>query len=351
MFRWLESRIDPFAPFDEARTPPQTLRGFMWAYLAPVRGWLGVLLLTSVAVGIFESSLYLLIGWFVDLLARSDPQRLLADHGWQLAGIGALILFVRPLVHFANEVVSNQVIVPQTTGLIRWRTHTYTLGHALSYFQGDFAGRLANRIVQAGPAVREIAVTILDTLLYVAIFAATALGLFASISPWLALPMATWVVLYLALMRYFVPRAQKRSLAASEARSTLVGRIVDSYTNILTVKLFARAAEERSSVRDALERHTAAFLDSHRLITGVMGLQTLMNSALLFSTGALSLWLWSHGAMSSGEAAAGLALVMRILAMSGWVMQTVRGLFENVGVVQESMETIARPHAITDHAR
>jgi ATP-binding cassette subfamily B multidrug efflux pump len=350
MFRWLESRIDPFAPFDEARTPPQTLRGFMWAYLAPVRGWLGVLLLTSVAVGIFESSLYLLIGWFVDLLARSDPQRLLADHGWQLAGIGALILFVRPLVHFANEVVSNQVIVPQTTGLIRWRTHTYTLGHALSYFQGDFAGRLANRIVQAGPAVREIAVTILDTLLYVAIFAATALGLFASISPWLALPMATWVVLYLALMRYFVPRAQKRSLAASEARSTLVGRIVDSYTNILTVKLFARAAEERSSVRDALERHTAAFLDSHRLITGVMGLQTLMNSALLFSTGALSLWLWSHGAMSSGEAAAGLALVMRILAMSGWVMQTVRGLFENVGVVQESMETIARPHAITDHA-
>ncbi|KAA2244170.1 ABC transporter ATP-binding protein [Salinarimonas soli] len=348
MFRWLESRIDPFSPFDEARTPPSTFRGFMWAYLAPVRGWLGVLFVSSVAVGLVESSLYLLIGWFVDLLTRSSPDRLLADHGWQLAGVAVLILVVRPIVHFTNEVVSNQVIVPQTTGLIRWRTHTYTLGHALSYFQGDFAGRLANRIVQAGPAVREIAVTILDTLLYVAIFAVTALGLFTTISPWLALPMAAWILLYLALMRYFVPRAQKRSLTASEARSTLVGRIVDSYTNILTVKLFARAAEERSSVREALETHTKAFLDSHRLISGVMGLQTLMNSALLFSTGALSLWLWSRGAMTSGEAASGIALVMRILAMSGWVMQTVRGLFENVGVVQESMETIARPHAIVD---
>jgi ATP-binding cassette subfamily B multidrug efflux pump len=348
MFRWLESRIDPFAPFDEARTPPDTFRGFMWAYLRPVRGWLALLCCTSVTVGVLESSLYLLIGWFVDLLARSRPEEIWDQHGAALVGIGVLILVLRPLAHFANEVVSNQIVVPQTTGLIRWRTHTYTLGHALSYFQSDFAGRLANRIVQAGPAVREIAVTILDTLLYVAIFAATALGLFTSISPWLALPMAVWIVLYLALMRFFVPRAQKRSLTASEARSSLVGRIVDSYTNILTVKLFARAAEERSSVREALERHTAAFLDSHRLITGVMGLQTLMNSGLLFATGALTLWLWSRGAMTSGEAAAGLALVMRILAMSGWVMQTVRGLFENVGVVQESMETIARPHAIVD---
>jgi ATP-binding cassette subfamily B multidrug efflux pump len=260
----------------------------------------------------------------------------------------ALVLFVRPVLHYLNELVSNQIIVPQTTNMVRWRTHAYTLGHSLGYFQSDFAGRLANRITQAGPAIREIAVTLLDTLLYVAIYAATALGLFGSISLWLALPMALWVAAYIALLRYFVPRAQTRSLANAEARSVAVGRIVDSYTNVLTVKLFARAEEERSAVRAALDRWTRAFLHSFRLITNVTGVLSVMNSVLIVTTGAVSVMLWSRGAMSSGDAAAGLALVMRLVAMSGWVMQTVRGVFENVGVVQESMQTIASPHAIVD---
>jgi len=350
MFGWFERRIDVFAPFDEGETPPGTVRGFMLHYLRPVRGWLWVLFAASLVIGVFESSLYVLIGWFVDLLATTPPDRLMADHGWQLALIGLVIVVVRPALHFAHELISNQVIVPQTTNMIRWRTHAYTLGHSLNYFQSDFAGRLANRITQAGPAVREIAVTVLDTLLYVAIYAVTALGLFGTVSLWLALPMLVWIAAYVALLRYFVPRAQKRSLAAADARSVLVGRIVDSYTNVLTVKLFARSAEERSAVREAIATHTEAFLNSFRLITGVTGVLAVMNSLLLFATGAISVALWSRGAMTSGEAAAGLALVMRILAMSGWVMQTVRGLFENVGVVQESMETIARPHAIVDRA-
>ena len=160
------------------------------------------------AVGIFESSLYLLIGWFVDLLSSSTPERLFVEHGTTLAIIAVLIVFVRPVLHFAHEAISNQIIVPQTTNMIRWRTHVYTLGHALSYFQADFAGRLANRIMQVGPAIREVAVTLLDTLVYVAIFAFAALGLFGSISVWLALPMAIWIVGYVTLMRYFVPRAQ-----------------------------------------------------------------------------------------------------------------------------------------------
>ena len=348
MYDWFERRIDPFAPFDERATPPNSVRAFAWHYLRPVRGWLGVFFVVSLALGVFESSLYVLMGWFVDLLAKSSPERLLAEHGSALAAVAALILIVRPLLHYASEAVANQIIVPQTTNMIRWRTHGYTLGHALGYFQSDFAGRLANRITQAGPAIREIAVTLLDSLLYVAIYAVMALGLFGSISLWLALPMAAWIAAYLLLLRYFVPRAQARSLANAEARSVAVGRIVDSYTNVLTVKLFAQAEEERSAVRSALERWTQAFLHSFRLITNVTGLLSIMNSLLLVSTGALSVALWMRGVMTSGEAAAGLALVMRILAMSGWVMQTVRGVFENVGVVQESMETIARPHAIVD---
>jgi ATP-binding cassette subfamily B multidrug efflux pump len=348
MYRWFEKRIDPFAPFDENETPPDTVSGFAWYYLKPVRSWLVVLFFVSLVVGLFESSLYILMGWLIDILAQSTPDRIWAEHGRTLLLVGALILFVRPVLHFVHETITNQVLVPQSTNLIRWRTHIYTLGHALSYFQADFAGRLANRITQGGSAIREIATTVLDTLLYVAIFAFTALGVFSTVSPWLALPMGLWIIGYILLLRYFVPRAKIRSLTVADTRSALVGRVVDSYTNILTVKLFARGAEERSVVRDAFAAHTQAFLNSFRLITSVTGLLAIMNSALLVATGGLSIVLWTRGLMTSGEAATGLSLVMRILAMSGWVMQTVRGIFENIGVIQESMETIARPHGIVD---
>ncbi|MBF9234367.1 ABC transporter ATP-binding protein [Microvirga alba] len=348
MYRRLEKQIDPFSPFDEEQTPPGSVSAFSWHYLKPIKSWFVILFFASLVVGLFESSLYVIMGWLVDILAHSTPERIWAEHGNALLLVGAAILFIRPVLLFIHEAITNQIIVPQSTNMIRWRTHVYTLGHALSYFQADFAGRLANRITQAGSAIREIAVTVLDTLLYVAIFAFTALGMFSTVSPWLALPMGLWIVGYVVLLRYFVPRAKDRSLKVADARSALVGRVVDSYTNILTVKLFARGAEERSAVRDALSAHTQAFLHSFRLITSVTGVLAVMNSALLVATGALSITLWTRGAMTSGEAAAGLALVMRILAMSGWVMQTVRGVFENIGVVQESMETIARPHGIVD---
>src|SRR5918911_3119235 len=222
MFDWLERRIDPFAPFREGEMPPASVGRFTWHYLKPVRFWLGVLFVVSIATGLVETSLYMLVGWFVDLLSKTAPDRLLAEHGTQLALVALLILIVRPIVNVSNDIVTNQILVPQTTNMIRWRTHLYTLGHSLSYFQSDFAGRIGNRITQAGPAIRELAVTILDSLLYVAIFAVTALGLFSSISLVLAAPMAVWIACYLALMRYFVPRAQTRSIANAEARSVAV---------------------------------------------------------------------------------------------------------------------------------
>jgi ATP-binding cassette, subfamily B, multidrug efflux pump len=344
----LERRIDPFAPFDDGETPPRSVGRFILFYLAPVRGPLAVLFVLALAVGVVEASLYPLMGWFVDLLARSTPETVLAEHGGALALVAAMILVLRPILVCGQEVVSNQVLVPQATNQIRWRTHLYTLGHALDYFQADFAGRLANRVTQVGPAVREVAVTLIETLLYVLVFAITAIGVFGSISLWLALPVLVWLVVYGSLTAWFVPRAQARSLKVADARSALIGRIVDSYTNILTVKLFARAGEERSAVRGAMEQHTAAYLHSFRLITGVAVAKCVLNSLLMVSTAATGFVLWRQGTMTSGEGAAGLALVLRLVAMSGWVMQTVRGLFDNLGVIQESMDTIARPHALLD---
>ncbi|WP_052341156.1 ABC transporter ATP-binding protein [Salinarimonas rosea] len=348
LFAWAESRIDPFAPFDRDETPPGGVLPFAWHYLAPVKGWFVALTVVALAYGLFESAIYLLIGWFVDVLASGDPATILDTHGTTLVGLALLVLILRPILFFAHNIITNQILVANATNMIRWRAHSYTLGHAISYFQGDFAGRLSTRVLQAGQAVREIAVTLLDTLLYVVLFAATAIGLFVSIELWLALPMAAWIVGYALLLRYFVPRARARSLKVAETRSAMTGRVVDSYTNVLTVKLFARTEAERSAVREAIARNTRAFLDMMRLVSGVSLVLQVMNAALLVSTAGLSFLLWREGALSAGIAAAGLALVMRVITMSGWVMQSVRGLFENVGVVQEAMQTISKPHGLVD---
>ncbi|GJD72250.1 ABC transporter ATP-binding protein [Methylobacterium goesingense] len=345
---WLERRIDTFAPFDDGRMPPKSVLGFAGFYLRPIRGALAILFVVAVLAGSVEASLYLLMGWFIDLLNKADRATLWQEHGTGLMLAAGLLLVVRPITIWLHEILSNQLIVPQATNQIRWRTHLYTLGHSLSYFQADFAGRLANRVVQVGPAVRELAVVFIDTLLYVAIYAVTAVGLFGSISLWLALPVVVWIAAYAALTRWFVPRARSRSLLTADTRSALIGRIVDSYTNILTVKLFARDREERAAVRDAVDVHTKAYLHQFRLVSSTTTLLGLLNSLLILSTASVCVILWQRGGMTTGEASAGLALVLRLMAMSGWVMQTVRGIFENVGVIQESMQTIARPHAIND---
>lgn len=345
---WLERRIDPFAPFDESRMPPKSVTGFAWFYLHPVRWALASLFVIAVIAGTVEASLYLVMRWFIDMLGTADRTTVLSDHATGIALSLVLVALVRPASIWAHEALSNQLVVPQTTNLVRWRAHLYTLGHSLSYFQGDFAGRLSNRIVQVGPAVRELAVVFIDTLLYVAIYAVTAVGLFGSISPWLALPVVLWIVAYAALTRWFVPRARARSHATAETRSALIGRVVDSYTNILTVKLFARDREERAAVRDAVQTNTDTYLFQFRLVTLTTTLLGLLNSALLVATAGACFLLWRGGGLSTGEASAGLALVLRLIAMSGWVMQTVRGVFENVGVIQESMQTISRPHGLVD---
>jgi ATP-binding cassette subfamily B multidrug efflux pump len=345
---WLESRIEVFAPFDDAKTPPDNLSRFALYYLWDVRSWLFWVLVSALLLAAVESVLLLAVGRFVDFLAGTTPQQLWAESGTLLVVAAVLVLIVRPLVHMFNEGIINQVVAPQLTNRIRWRTHLYTLGHSLSYFQGDFAGRLSNRITQVGPALRDMAVETLDVVVFMVVYSFVILGAFSVVSLWLALPMLLWMSAYVLLMRWFVPEAQRRSLKVSEDRSALVGRIVDSYTNVLTVKLFARADTERSAVREAMQWHTRSYLDSMWLFTQSKAILVTMNTALVVATAGLAIWLWSKGAMTPGEIAAGLALVLRIGDMSGWFMQVLRGIFENVGVVQESMQTVARPHGILD---
>ena len=348
LFRWLESRIDVFAPFDERETPPHGVWPFMWHHIKGAKGWMALIMLTGLGFSGIEALMYLMVGWFVDLLTTHPPEVVFREHGWLLAGAAFLIVVVRPLIYFANHAIVDQVVVPPLTNQIRWRNHVYTLGHALSYFQNDFAGRLSSRVIQAGQSIRGATIEIIDDLWYALVFATVAIGFFASASVWLALPVLVWLAGYVALLVYFVPRAKRRSEANSHGRSATTGRIVDAYTNILTVKLFARSDAERSSVREALSAWNTSFLNLSRLITGVSVILQALNSALVAATAAVCLWLWSHGEMTPGAVAASIALSLRLVQMSGWLIHLVRGVFENLGAVQESMETIARPHDLSD---
>lgn len=348
IWTWLETRVDVFAPHDEKKTPPDHVWRFIWHHIREVKGWLAVILLTGLVFSGIEASLYVGLGWLIDTMTRLGPESFFREWWWALA-IGVFVLMVvRPLVYFANHAVVDQVVVPQLTNRIRWRSHVYTLGHSLSYFQSDFAGRLSSRVIQAGQSVRSATVEVLDDMWYVVVFAGVAIGFFGGTSIWLAAPVLAWLAGYIALMVYFVPRAQARSEINSNSRSAATGRIVDSYTNILTVKLFARGDVERSSVREALERWAQTFLDLTRLITVVSVVLQTMNSALIVVITGLSLWLWSHGQMSPGAVAATIGLVLRLIQMSGWVIHQVRGIFEEIGAVKESMETIAKPHGLED---
>ena len=350
LFRWLESRIDVFAPFDERETPPRGVWPFMWHHIKGVKGWMALIMITGLGFSGIEAAMYLMVGWFVDLLSTQSPQTIFSDHGWLLAGAAFLLVVVRPLIYFANHAIVDQVVVPQITNQIRWRNHVYTLGHALGYFQNDFAGRLSARVIQAGQSIRGATIEVIDDLWYALVFATVAIGFFGKTSLWLALPVILWLGAYVALLIYFVPRAKRRSEANSLGRSTTTGRIVDSYTNILTVKLFARADAERSAVRDSLSRWNASFLNLSRLITGVSVILQTMNSLLVVATAWLALLLWSNGEMTPGAVAAAIGLVLRLVQMSGWLIHLVRGIFENIGSVQESMETIAKPHDLPDAA-
>ncbi len=348
LFRWLESRIDVFAPFDERETPPRGVWPFMWHHIKGVKGWMALIMLTGLGFSGIEALMYLMVGWFVDLLTHSSPEEIWRDQGWLLIAAAFLLVVVRPLIYFANHAIVDQVVVPQITNQIRWRNHVYTLGHALSYFQNDFAGRLSARVIQAGQSIRGATIEVIDDLWYALVFATVAIGFFSSTSLWLALPVVVWLAAYVALLIYFVPRARERSEANSLGRSSTTGRIVDSYTNILTVKLFARADAERSAVRESLGWWNQSFLNLSRLITGVSVVLQTMNSMLVVATAALALWLWSHGQMTPGAVAAAVGLVLRLVQMSSWLIHLVRGIFENLGSVQESMETIAKPHDLPD---
>ena len=249
---------------------------------------------------------------------------------------------------FAQNLLANQAVAANVSNRIRWQNHWYVVRQSWTFFQNDFAGRIANRVMQTGPAIRETMVAMLTSVWYILVYGTAALILLARADPILALPIVLWFVGYLIFLRIIVPRMRDRSKEVSEGRSMLTGRIVDSYTNILTVKLFARAREEDAYVRDAIDQHTGLFYRSLRLNT-LFGLcLSSLNAMMVTGTAALALVLWTQGKVEIGTVAMALPLAWQIVNIAGWVAWQITSIFENIGVIQEGMMTIARPIALTD---
>src|SRR5205807_1396485 len=253
------------------------------------------------------------------LVTHIPPERFLAETWPWLVVMALVVLVARPSVTFIRYLITNQAIAAPFTGLIRWQAHWHVVRQSWAFFQNDFAGRIANRVMQTGPAIRETLVALLTSVWYIMVYGTTALILLASADPVLALPVALWFAGYLLLLRFLVPRMRDRSKDVSEGRSMLTGRIVDSYTNILTVKLFARAREEDAYVRDAIDQHTGLFYRSLRLNTLFSFCLSTLNALMVTGTGAMALVLWTRGNVDVGTVAMALPLAWQIVNIARWV--------------------------------
>ncbi len=348
MFRWFETRIDAF-PEDPPARPPDTLLAFYVYFIKPVWPVFAVLLVAGFLGSLIEVSLLAFVGSLVDMMkAAETPEAFLANHWGILLWMAFVAMVARPLVSTAHDLIKNQVISGPVSNRVRWMTHRYVLRQSLSFFQNDFAGRVANKIMQAAPALRDSVVQLIDAIWYAAVQWVGAAVIFAAADWRLLLPLIVWLAAYMGALFYFVPRIKERSTEAAEARSMLVGRIVDSYTNILTVKLFAHADREDGYARDALDDQMTKFQASLRLQTSMELVLYTLNGFLIVSATALAVWLWGGGLITVGAIAVVTGLVMRIIGMSGWILWVVAGIFENIGVVQEGVETISRPNTVLD---
>jgi ATP-binding cassette subfamily B multidrug efflux pump len=347
VFAYLQSRIRGTASPGPAQPPPG-LFAFYWHFVRQTKGWYALMFVTSLAVALIDTVIPLFIGRLVSLMESPDRRAALAQEWTLLIGMVGLVLIARPLVLLIDVAIRHNALIPGATSLVRWQSHWHVVRQSWPFFQNDFAGRIANRVMQTANALRESVMASIRAIWYIAVYGISSFILMA-VSDWrLGLPTLAWFLGYLVFLRYFVPRMRDLARASSEVRSHVMARVVDSYTNILTVKLFARLADEDAYVREVIDEHQAAIGAHMRLISQFMFALSVMNALLLTGTAAIGIALWAEGAISAGVVATALPLAWQITNVAGWVSWEVTGIFENIGVVQEGMQTIAVPHSGVD---
>jgi ATP-binding cassette subfamily B multidrug efflux pump len=347
VFSWFESLNDPFPKLPPGK-PPTTLTGFVVHYARPFWKLLLVSSILATSVALIEVSLFAFVGNLVDWLAASDKEDFWQAHQNRLLFMAGLVLIALPILKFFYEASIHQGLLGNFAMRTRWEAHRYVLRQSVEFFQDDFAGRVATKVMQTALGVRDTVMKITEVLLYVVVYFTGAVVLFATSDLRLTAPMIIWLCGYLITMRLFVPHLKRISMEQADVRSVVTGRVVDSYTNIGTVKMFAHADREDGYAREGMQ----AFLDNvyhqMRLVTLLTVTLNTLNGFLLCSVAGLSIYLWSLDAVTTGAIAFAMGLVLRMQGMSQWILWEVSALFENIGVVQDGIETIARDRAITD---
>lgn len=347
MFRFFEKRIDPY-PAGEPATPPRKLFAFLLHYSRPLLPWLLLMSVLTGAISALEILFFDFMGDLVDWLGSADRASFLSTHGSTLLWMGTLVVVVYPLLVLVQSLVIHQTIFGNYPMIARWLSHRYLLRQSVSFFQDEFAGRISQKVMQTALAIRETVMKLMDVFVYVAVYFVGTVILVGRADLRLILPLALWLVGYLVILFWFVPRLQRVSMAQSDARAQMTGRIVDSYTNIQTIKLFAHTMREQDYARDAMDEFMVTVHRQMRLVTQLTVSLHTINALLLAGVGGLAVMAWLQGSISLGAIAVAIALVMRIRSMSDWILWEVASLFENIGTVEDGMNTIAQPLAITD---
>ena len=347
MLRWFERRLDPYPPGDPVE-PPKGLLAFCLHYSEGAKKWLALMACAAAAVAIGEIIIFGFIGDVVNWLADADRTTFIQTDGWKLALMGAMVVFVLPAFALISTLTMHQTLLGNFPQRIRWMSHRYLIRQSMSYFQDEFAGRIGAKLMQTSLAVREVVMKLLDMLVYVVVYFTGAVVLAASADWRLAMPFLVWLAAYVSMMVYFIPRMGKISQEQADARSLMTGRIVDSYTNIATVKLFSHSNREETYAKEAMDQFLDTAYRQMRLFT-VLNLAVLWsNSLLLFAVAATGVWLWLNELMSPGALAVSLGLVMRFQGMSQWVMWEMSSLFENIGTVRDGISSLSVSRIVSD---
>ena len=347
MFSWFESRLNPY-PLEEPGQPPEGLIAFCWHYTRSAWPWLAFMSVLTALISAGEVYLFGFLGNIVDWLSASDPAGFIEREGSRLLWMGAFLIVGLPVVVLLQSLLIHQTLLGNYPMIARWQMHRYLLRQSMNFFANEFAGRVATRVMQTSLAIRESVLKLLDVFVYVSVYFISMMVLVASSELRLMLPLLLWLVVYVVLITYFVPKLKRVSREQADARSMMTGRVVDSYTNISTVKLFSHAHREAGYARQGMDDFLVTVHRQMRLVTLYHFLIYFNNAFLVCSISALSIWLWMSSVVSIGSIAIAIAMCLRINGMSQWIMWEVSSLFENIGVVHDGMSMMVQPHEVVD---
>ena len=347
MFGFFERLVDPF-PKKAAQRPPDSVYQFCRHYSRGMEPWLLLMAFLTAITAISEALLFGILGQVVDWLSESNPETFIEQSGSTLIGMGIFMLILIPLSNAMRSLIVHQTLMGNFPMSVRWMAHRYLLNQSYGFFQNEFSGRIATKVMQTALAVRDTVMKLLDVMLFVAIYMVTALILVASADPRLCIPLIIWLFFYIVVQRYFVPKMKKIAMVQADARSLMTGRIVDSYTNIITLKLFSHSNRESAYIRDGMSEFLNTVHPQMRLVTKLNICLWALNMSLVFSTAALGIYLWLNGSITPGAIAIVMSLAIRLTSMSHWILWEISGLFENIGTVQDGINTLSVPSKVND---